>query len=200
MLSQLRPKINPLVELIAKPFMRIHPNILTLLGLIPPILFLSFMLNQQYLWALVSFLGLFFDTLDGAVARKTKRTSAFGAMLDSTFDRVTDAVYIFAFAATGFVSYPLAFLVLVLSYLISYIRSRAELASKGGFVLSIGIIERPERLIIMFFALLGQLLLNNFMLLELGFASWAFGLLAILSFVTVVQRISASSRLLRAFD
>ena len=52
----------------------------------------------------------------------------------------------------------------------------------------------------MFFALLGQLLLNNFMLLELGFASWAFGLLAILSFVTVVQRISASSRLLRAID
>lgn len=197
MLSQLRPKLNPIVEFIAKPFMGVHPNILTLLGLIPPILFLFFMLSQQYIWALISFIGLFFDTLDGAVARKTKRSSAFGALLDSTFDRVTDAIYIFGFAVTGTVSYPLVYLVMVLSYLISYIRSRAELAAKASFVLSVGIIERPERLILMFIALLGQVILPDFSLYGYNFASLAFIILAVLSFATVMQRIIKAEKLLK---
>lgn len=196
MLSEIKPRINPIINFVAKPFVKVHPTILSLFGIVPPILFVVFLVNEQYIWALVTFLGLFLDTLDGAVARMTGKVTEFGGLLDSTLDRLTDAIFIFGFALVGIVSYPLAAILLVLSYLISYIRSRAELAGKARFVLNIGLIERPERLLVLFVSLLGQILFPSFTLLELNFASWGFILLSILSFYTVMQRIIKSKSLL----
>lgn len=196
MLSELKPKFNPIINIIVTPFKAVHPNILTATGLIPPVIFIILMINGQYIWALVSFLGLFLDMFDGAVARMTNRTSEFGGLLDSTLDRVTDAMYIFGFALVGLVSYQLATLLIVLSYLISYIRSRAELAGKARFVLNVGIIERPERLLFLFVALLGQVIWPQFIFLGLNCATLTFIFLAIFSFVTIMQRFIKASKLL----
>jgi CDP-diacylglycerol--glycerol-3-phosphate 3-phosphatidyltransferase len=90
------------------------------------------------------------DIVDGAVARATGGGSVFGAVLDSTCDRIADAA-VFATVAWYFALHGekwmllAALLCLVLGSLTSYIRSRAEAA---GLHATVGIAERAERLII----------------------------------------------------
>jgi phosphatidylglycerophosphate synthase len=197
MISELKPKINPLITAIAKPFSKISPNILTLLGIVPPILFLVCMFYQQYILALVTFLGLFLDTIDGAVARMTGKSSAFGAFLDSSLDRVADSIYILGFSAAGIVRWDISATLVVLSLLISYLRSRAELAGKNAFVLNVGIIERPERMIMIFIALAGYLAFPLWQWLGFNFPEITFLLLGLLSLVTVIQRMVRAYQLLK---
>jgi CDP-diacylglycerol---glycerol-3-phosphate 3-phosphatidyltransferase len=90
------------------------------------------------------------DVVDGAVARAGGRESAFGAVLDSSCDRLADAAVFGAlawyFAIDGQRWLLLAALLcLVLGSLTSYIRARAEAA---GLNATVGIAERAERLII----------------------------------------------------
>jgi archaetidylinositol phosphate synthase len=181
----------------AKPFKAVDPNILTLLGLLPPVIFLWLMLSGHYVWALVSFLGLFLDTLDGAVARMTGKVSSFGGLLDSSFDRIADSIYIIAFVFAGFVAPWLGFTALVVSFLISYIRSRAELAGNSKFVLNVGIVERPERLILLFIALLLIRFLPAINIYGLNAAEIIFLILIILSTFTVGQRLLRAKQLLK---
>jgi CDP-diacylglycerol---glycerol-3-phosphate 3-phosphatidyltransferase len=128
------------------------------------------------------------DLLDGAVARASGRTTKFGAVLDSTCDRIADSA---VFAGIGWYyadhyqpwMLAAAILCLVLGSVTSYIRARAEAA---GLTATVGIAERADRLII---ALVGT-----------GFTGWPFhlpylqaiGLWALVaaSTVTVVQRLA----------
>lgn len=90
------------------------------------------------------------DIVDGAVARVSGRTSTFGAVLDSTCDRIADAA-VFGSLAWYFARHDQrwmllgSLLCLVLGSLTSYIRARAEAA---GLHATVGIAERAERLII----------------------------------------------------
>lgn len=90
------------------------------------------------------------DLVDGAVARLSGRSSTFGAVLDSTCDRVADAA-VFGALAWYFAEHGQRWLLLgcllclVLGSLTSYIRARAEAA---GLHATVGIAERAERLII----------------------------------------------------
>lgn len=90
------------------------------------------------------------DVLDGAVARASGRTSAFGAVLDSSCDRVADAA-VFGSLAWYFARHDQRWLLLAsllclgLGALTSYIRARAEAA---GLSATVGIAERADRLII----------------------------------------------------
>lgn len=91
-----------------------------------------------------------FDMVDGAVARAGGRGSRFGAVLDSSSDRIADAA-VFGTLAWFFARHDqpalllAALLCLVLGSLTSYIKARAEGA---GFTCNVGIAERSERLII----------------------------------------------------
>ncbi len=90
------------------------------------------------------------DVLDGAVARASGQTTKFGAVLDSTGDRIADAA---VFGSIGWYfawhdqpwMLAAALLCLVLGSLTSYIRARAEAA---GLTATVGIAERADRLII----------------------------------------------------
>jgi CDP-diacylglycerol--glycerol-3-phosphate 3-phosphatidyltransferase len=96
-------------------------------------------------WAFVMF-----DLVDGAVARNGGLTTRFGAVLDSSCDRIADAA-VFGSLAWWFAQHDhpqllaAALLCLVLGSLTSYIRARAE---GMGMTASVGIAERAERLII----------------------------------------------------
>lgn len=198
MLTSVKPKLSNAIDSIAKPFSKISPNILTLLGLVPPIFFLIFMLSNNYTLALLMFFGLFLDTIDGAVARLTGKTTAFGALLDSSFDRISDSLFICAFGIAGIVRYELVLIVMFLSLFISYIRSRAELAAKGKIVLAVGIIERSERLLLLFLALLFYILLpKDINISKFNVAEIIFMLLSILSIVTVLQRFFTAKKMLK---
>ncbi len=120
-----------------------------------------------------------FDTLDGALARVTGKSTVFGAFLDSTLDRYSEAFVYFGllvlFSLNGDVQGSLlVYAVLVGSLMVSYTRARAE-----GLDLKceVGLLPRPERII-----LLGLGLIVNQVIIVL----W---ILAVLTNITAVQRI-----------
>ena len=138
------------------------------------------------------FLGLtaLFDVLDGTVARRSNRSSTFGAFLDSTLDRLADGVVlggIAVFYATSPVngSVPLmivALLGLVGAFLTSYTRARAEAL---GLDAKVGLLQRPERVVLLsapqaFFGLV--------------FHGWVLALIIVIltvtAWITVVQRVA----------
>jgi len=121
----------------------------------------------------------FFDILDGTLARNSKLRSTFGAFWDSSLDRISEAV-VFA----GFLLYYhgqqdarallLAFVVCILSFMVSYTRARAE---GLGIDCEVGVLPRPGRVIL--------LALGFF----LGQPTFFLAVVGVLSFITVLQRI-----------
>ncbi|MFM8854903.1 MAG: phosphatidylinositol phosphate synthase [Actinomycetota bacterium] len=124
------------------------------------------------------------DLLDGTMARISKTDGTrWGALLDSTLDRVSDAaiaigIWIYLFDE-GSDLHLVAIAALFLGGLIPYIRAKAE---SLGIECSVGFAERPERLIILLVGTgLFGLGLNN----ALGLSLW---LLVFISLITVIQR------------
>jgi CDP-diacylglycerol--glycerol-3-phosphate 3-phosphatidyltransferase len=144
-----------------------------------------------FVGTLVIWFFVMFDMLDGAVARARGGSTKFGAVLDSTADRVADAAVFGAllwwFSGPG-ASRPLTLaclLCLVLGGLISYVKARAE---GLGLTADVGLVERAERLIIV---LVGTGLDGLGVPYVLAAALW---LLAGLSTVTVGQRLVEARR------
>ncbi len=191
MLARLRQLLNKYILVIGKLIARtgLSPNIITLLTL----LFSIFALLSIALYSSTILLFLFIllssimDVLDGAVARASGKTTRFGAFLDSTVDRLADALIIYSLKFLGF-SIDLVFILIILSFMISYTRSRAE--SLGIKMEGVGLIERAERLIIIMLIVLFSLF-NQFISLILLYT------LIILSLITLCQRIFYAYKNLR---
>jgi len=132
--------------------LRIHPNILTLIGLVINILAAVLFAKGLFRWAglVVLFAGIF-DMMDGEVARRTQRVTRFGAFFDSVIDRYSDLLLLLGlvhwYAKWDLRCYvALTGLVLIGSVMTSYTRARAESlipACKVGFL------ERPERIVLL---------------------------------------------------
>jgi len=189
MLSDKKPTIEKYFEPVAKSLSGVSPNTLTLLGSIPPLLFFVFVINKLYILALIAFLGIAIDFVDGMIARKYNKVTEFGGFFDSLMDRVSDFLFITAFAFAGIVRWEIIAPLLLFSFLTSYIRSRAGLAARSHMEFAIGLIERPERLACIFFALATYLVLPNFLINTLNIAECIFLILTFLSAYTVFQRI-----------
>jgi CDP-diacylglycerol--glycerol-3-phosphate 3-phosphatidyltransferase len=165
----------------------VTPNQITLLGVVVQAVVSYLIVSDRLAEAgFVLIAAALLDTVDGAVAKARGLTTKFGAFLDSTMDRLSDAL-VFLPIAWLYLAEPtaaradqqwvaaLALVTLVLSFLVSYARARAE---GLGFDCNVGLIERAERLIIMILALV----FND--LLPAGLA-----LLALASLITLVQRV-----------
>jgi CDP-diacylglycerol---glycerol-3-phosphate 3-phosphatidyltransferase len=158
----------------------VHPNMLSLLGIVLTFGVPWSMASGQWtgagLWLI--FAG-FFDILDGTLARNEGLQSRFGAFLDSTLDRVSEAIVL-----AGFLIYYqrqaslggclLVFSVFLFSVLVSYTRARAE---GLGLECRVGLLPRPGRVAV--------IALGFFFQLPTG----ALILVGLLSLVTVFQRI-----------
>lgn len=188
MLSNKKPNIEKYLEPFILPISGINPNVLTLIGSIPPLLFFVFVIKQMYMLAGVAFFGNIIDALDGMIARKYNKATSFGGFLDSTIDRVGDFLMISAFSYAGIIRWEITAPLLMLSFLISYVRSRGELASGNKIKFSIGIVERTERLAFIFFALITYLLYPAVKVSGFSIPESIFILLLALSFVTFAQR------------
>ncbi len=121
-----------------------------------------------------------FDMLDGAVARATGTMTRFGGFLDSTLDRYAEAVvfggvllYLLR-REDNEVGVVLVFVATVGALLISYARARAEAA---GYSASVGLVARPERVILLALCLL------------IGRPLWALWVLAVATHLTALTRI-----------
>ncbi len=168
-------------------FSWIHPNIITLFSLFFSAAFFIFLVSHNYFFAFLALLGSTTDALDGAVARYFHKTSQFGALLDSTTDRISDAVIISAFSFAGFVGWQLTLPLIILSFLISYIRARGEYLFQMSLE-GIGIMERTERIIGIAVATIA-LFFYTPSTYTFSFETWIFLLLLVLSVITVMQRL-----------
>lgn len=175
--------LDPVILSIYHLFLKtkiVNPNILTIWGVVfgfgaSACIALDYLLTGGIL---IIISGLF-DLMDGAVARTTDNVTLFGGFLDSVLDRYADLFIMFGifvhFLRHGGFFYPIvAFVAAIGTGIIPYARARAEAAS---LVCNTGMLERPERLII----LLAGLFFN---VLE-----YAVVVLAVLTHVTVIQRI-----------
>jgi phosphatidylglycerophosphate synthase len=131
---------------------RIHPNTLTLIGVIVNVGAAWALAYGQFMLAFfVMILANIFDFIDGKVAYQLKLESAFGAFWDSTLDRFSDLALltglIFLYSGLGRRDYVMiAALTLIFSIMTSYSRARAEsLVEKC----KVGFMERPERIVLL---------------------------------------------------
>lgn len=130
----------------------VTPNALTVAGLVGSAAAAVLVLTRSWFWAGVVFvIASVMDMLDGSVARLSGRASPFGAFLDSTLDRLAEALVLGAIgvtlAADGHEwAVAVTFLALAGSFLVSYTRARAEglgIETNRG-----GLMSRPERLVL----------------------------------------------------
>lgn len=130
----------------------INPNLLTFLGLLVNLsASVMFARGRFGNAAALIFLAGFLDILDGQVARRQNRVTAFGAFYDSTLDRYSDmALYmglLIYYAVNGRASYViLAAVATAGSVMVSYARARAESLIP---TCKVGFMERPERLVLL---------------------------------------------------
>ncbi|MEA2476212.1 MAG: CDP-diacylglycerol---glycerol-3-phosphate 3-phosphatidyltransferase [Actinomycetota bacterium] len=141
----------------------LSPNMLTLFGVLLHAVIAVWIAQGRFLLAgLVAIVAAFSDAFDGAVAKARGMTSSFGALLDSTTDRISDALIFLPIAWVYGVqpdlashNHPwvagLAMGTLVVSFVVSYVKARAE---GLGFDCNVGFAERAERLILIIAALI----------------------------------------------
>ncbi|WP_153504846.1 phosphatidylinositol phosphate synthase [Cumulibacter manganitolerans] len=166
----------------------VHPNTVTVVGTLGTILAAFLLVGRGYLFAgcMVITFFVFLDLLDGAMARSTGKVSKFGAVLDATGDRLSDAALFGAIAYWYGIEVHDGWLLaaalscLVLGQATSYVKARAE---GVGIACNVGIAERAERLII---ALVGLGLQGLGVPYVLDGALW---LLTAISAYTVWQRL-----------
>ncbi len=156
-----------------------NPNALTITGFVVNAIASFVLISNLPLGGLLVLGGGLFDVLDGVVARVNGKSSRFGAFLDSVLDRYSDAFILLGIAwnlinAGNYAGLVPCLAALVGAFLISYSRARAE---GLGEICSYGLMERPERLLLISFGAIS------------GFISEILWILALLTHFTVIQRV-----------
>lgn len=180
--------IDPVVGFLAKH--HVSPNTITTVGTLLTVV-AGIVYGSGHImtagWLMAS--TAFFDVLDGEVARRSGRSTVFGAFYDSTLDRVADGALmggLTVFYATNAVHQNTYMVVVCLvcivgTFLISYTRARAEAL---GIDAKVGLMQRPERIILLSApqALFG-LFWNGWVLMAI------IVLLTVTAWITAIQRI-----------
>ena len=131
---------------------RIHPNVLTFLGLLINVGAAWLLAVGQFRWAGAVIIGAgLFDMVDGRVARETNRVTRFGGFFDSVLDRYSDlGLLVGLLVWYGSINRPsyvvLTAVAMMGSVMVSYTRARAENSIP---TCKVGFMERPERVVLM---------------------------------------------------
>jgi CDP-diacylglycerol---glycerol-3-phosphate 3-phosphatidyltransferase len=195
MLGRLRAGMTRLFTPIARFLLRVgvSPDAVTIAGTVGVVVaaLVFFPSGNLLTGTLVIAVLVFTDSLDGVMARASGRSGPWGAFLDSTLDRLSDAaiftglVLFFVRADDGWgVGVSLA--CLVLGSVVPYARARAE---GLGMTAAVGIAERADRLLVTLVATLAVGLGAPSVVLVV-----VLGLLAVASAVTIVQRMATVHR------
>ena len=185
--EQLRGAVLRYIEVPGAKFFRalgFTPNGITILGFLIAVA-AAYLVGAGWLWigGIVFLVGGALDLMDGALARLTETVSPFGALLDSVFDRLSEAALFVGLAvyalqadfSDGYRTFFITVLLLALIFSqgVSYLRARGE--GLGVFTRA-GIMTRPERVV-----LLGVGLLVNQI-------EWFLLAIAAVSCITLFQR------------
>lgn len=159
---------------------RIHPNVLTLIGLMINAVAAALLASGKFLAAGFVIMGAgIFDMVDGRVARETNQVTRFGGFLDSVLDRYSDLILLMGLlvyyaSIERFFYVVLTAVVMTGSVMVSYTRARAECTIPRC---KVGFMERPERIVLL---IIGALFNRMAQVL------WV---IAVLSNLTVVHRL-----------
>ena len=176
---------------------RLSPNALTASGVLlcataAVVVYFEHRAELAAFWigAALFIVGSILDILDGALARRSGKATDFGAFVDSTTDRMSEAFMLGAIALVfsrenNEVALAFTVAAIVGSFLVSYTRARAEALGLKG---DVGIGSRAERVFVISAGLI---------LAPWGALQWAIYLLAITAWVTVLQRVLAVRTQLR---
>ena len=194
---------------------RVNPNTITSVGTLCTIVS-GAIFASGHIRAAGWFFGLtaLFDVLDGTVARRTGRTTTFGAFYDSTLDRVADGAVLgglaifFARNSTlhgvpvwaGTPMVAMTIMGIIGTFLTSYTRARAE---SLGLDAKVGIMQRPERVTLLsapqaFFGLAMDGWVLMFIVTLLTVTAWITACQRIAYVHTVTSRADAAERAARA--
>jgi len=177
---------------------RVTPNALTTAGVVlcalaSVLVYFEYRNELLFFWAgaVVFVIGSILDILDGALARAGGKTTPFGAFVDSTTDRISEAFMLGAIALVltrdgNELGVGLTVAAIAGSFLVSYARARAEALGLRG---DVGIGSRAERVVV---------ITAGLVLAPWGVLPWAIGVLAATAWFTVLQRILHVRRQLRA--
>lgn len=169
----------------------ISPDVVTIVGTIGVCVgALAFYPRGSFFWGTVFItVFVFSDMIDGNMARQMGRSSAWGAYLDSTLDRVGDAaifgglVLFYAGRGNNLLMASLALACLILGSVVSYAKARAE---GLGMTANVGIAERADRLVVVLVTT--GLVGIPFLHLPTAVLGVVLALLALASFITIIQR------------
>lgn len=157
----------------------VSPNVITIIGFVLMVGVAVVLALGHLVWGgvLITAAGLF-DALDGTLARMMGRTSRFGAFLDSTLDRFSEAIiflglFIYLNGQDQNLELVLIYATVVGSLMVSYARARAE---GIGIPLKEGLFTRFERVLLLVIGLVFN---------QLTLVLWV---LAIFSNITAIQR------------
>jgi phosphatidylglycerophosphate synthase len=182
--------LKPLYVRLLAPFaaaaksLRIHPNAVTASGVVFSAIAAFFISSGSwFLGAVCIGVCACMDGLDGLLANVTEKKTRFGAIFDSTSDRITEIFWFLGLLVFYCRQRPMGeweiyctFLAMGASMMVSYVRARCEGVSvpcKGG------LLQRPERIIILIVCLIaGQAVMR-----------WGLYLLVFTALATVIQRL-----------
>ena len=188
MLTKLKQQVQTWLTSTATLFhnLGLTPNHVSVLGLIfagfAALAYSQWRLNHVLLIvapALMLISGLF-DALDGVIARVYGEATTFGGFFDSLLDRYADAVVLCGIMLGGLTHFAWGLAALMGSLMVSYARARAEAA--GVKMESVGLAERAERIVIL-------AMVSFLSYVWLDALDWGILLLAVLTNLTVVQRV-----------
>src|SRR6185437_1531389 len=155
MLNFLRPGIARLLNPVGQALARtpVTPNMITVIGTVgvSGAALSMFPIGELFPGALTATFFVFTDMLDGLLARLKGNSGPFGAFLDSTMDRVADAsifggmVIWFFLGGHNPLLGTVTLFCLACGFLVSYVKARAQ---GLGLRCDVGLIERPERMLI----------------------------------------------------
>lgn len=186
MITKSRKRMDSGFRFIGRTFSFLSPNQWTLLSLLPALLTAWLILRQSFLPAsLFLLLAGFFDLVDGAVARYRRMESKLGAYLDTMIDRWIEGLVILPLFLIPLPAFLLPAGFWLAAYLFGSLLTtyaKAASAEKGLKAVRGGLLERPERILCIFLALL----LASFDPLWLVFL---FSILSILANLTAIQRL-----------
>jgi len=158
---------------------RIHPNVLTFIGLLINIVAAYLFAAGSFRWAGAVVIGAgLFDMVDGRVARETNRVTRFGGFFDSVLDRYSDlallmGLLVYYASINRFFYVVLTAIVMTGSVMVSYTRARAENTIPKC---KVGFLERPERVVLLIIGALAD---------RMAPVLWV---IAVLSNLTVIHR------------
>lgn len=206
-----RSRVRAGVEPIARVFGRVGltPNALTVIGFAIAVVGAYFASVQSWLIAgLIVAFGAIFDLFDGALARATNKTSNFGAFLDSTFDRLGEAVvYIGILLGLMSSDYQLGVILaataMAASVMVSYVRARSESLgfSPGTGMASVGFAPREVRMLILVVGMVSAGLLFGSFVGDCPAGvpcpqMWQYALVVALGSITILSTITTIQRIL----